>query len=205
MIDRARGIGTDGTNVYITGQFGSTASFGSHSVTAADSSDVFMAAINGSGDFLWAKSVGGTADAFEDLGYESGNAISASSSGYVFATGALLNGGTFGTISPGAWQRTDVFVTRISQAVGIDELADDGGTIHIYPNPSTGMFTVSASKSNISELRVYNSIGENVFSSSGLKPQTSTLFDISSLEKGVYFIEFKNEEQVIYRHKIILL
>ncbi|MGZ3920309.1 MAG: hypothetical protein ACXVC7_08460, partial [Bacteroidia bacterium] len=69
LIDRARGIGTDGTNLFITGQFGSSANFGSNTINAADSSDIFIAAMDNTGNFLWASSVGGVADSLETLGY----------------------------------------------------------------------------------------------------------------------------------------
>lgn len=115
LVDVARGIGTDGTNLYITGQFGSTANFGSHAVIAADSSDIFMVGLNNSGDFLWATSVTGLADSVEFLGYESGNSICAEASGNVYATGSLLDGGNFGSTSLDKYSRTDIFISKISQ------------------------------------------------------------------------------------------
>ena len=113
LIDRARGIGCDGTNIYITGQFGATGSFGSTTLNAVDSSDIFTACLNSSGTFLWANSVGGAADAWEPLGYESGDAICAEASGNVYVTGALLNGGVFGNTTLKKYERTDVFLTKI--------------------------------------------------------------------------------------------
>jgi hypothetical protein len=120
-IDRARGIGTDGNNIFITGQFSGTAYFGATTRYAADASDVFMAALNNSGNFLWATSVGGPADAQEDLGYESGNAICARTDGSVYATGAILNGGQFGSTTLNAYSRTDIFLTKLRDASGMLE------------------------------------------------------------------------------------
>ena len=79
--DRARGIGCDGSNIFITGQFGGTANFGSTALTAADSSDIFFASLDNSGNFIRGSSVGGVADTYEPLGYESGIAICAEASG----------------------------------------------------------------------------------------------------------------------------
>lgn len=115
LIDRARGIGCDGSNVYITGQFGGTATFGTSTVTAADSSDIFMAKLNNVGTFTWATSVGGVADSVETLGYESGNTICAEASGNVYATGSLLDGGVFGSTSYDEYGRTDIFMAKITQ------------------------------------------------------------------------------------------
>ncbi|MES2590691.1 MAG: SBBP repeat-containing protein [Bacteroidota bacterium] len=115
LIDRARGIGCDGTDIYITGQFSMSADFGAHSVGGTDSSEIFMAKISNTGNFNWAIAVGGVADSVETLSYESGNAICGDASGNVYATGALLNGGTFGSSTFTAYSRTDAFITKISQ------------------------------------------------------------------------------------------
>lgn len=112
-IDRARGIGTDGSTIFITGQFGGTASFGSTTRISADASDVFIAALNNNGGFLWATSVGGSADTAEDLGFESGCAISAGPAGSVYATGSILNGGQFGATTLNPYSRTDIFLTKL--------------------------------------------------------------------------------------------
>ena len=111
--DRARGIASAGNRIYITGQFGQKAYFGPHTRTAADNSDIFMACLDNAGNFLWVSTVGGGADAPEDLGYESGNAICAQTNGNVYATGSTLNGGQFGGTYLSAWTRTDVFVTKL--------------------------------------------------------------------------------------------
>ncbi|MES2592983.1 MAG: T9SS type A sorting domain-containing protein [Bacteroidota bacterium] len=126
--DRARAIGTDGSNIFITGQFGGTATFGSITRTAADNSDVFMAAMNNSGSFLWATSAGGAADAPEDLGYESGNAICAGTSGSVYATGAILNGAQFGSTTLNAYSRTDIFITKLKNGSGGNGSEGGGST-----------------------------------------------------------------------------
>jgi hypothetical protein len=119
LIDRARGIGTDGTNIYITGQFAMSASFGAHTVSGVDSSEIFMAKLSNMGNWQWAMAVGGPPDSLELLSYESGNAICADAQGNVYATGALLAGGTFGSQSFNPYSRTDAFVTRITQGADV--------------------------------------------------------------------------------------
>ena len=115
LIDRARGIGCDGINIYITGQFGLSANFGSYSVAGVDSSEIFMTKLNHEGVFQWVKSVDGPPDPYESLGYECGQAICSEPDRNVYATGTLLNGGVFGTTSFDPYGRTDVFITKISQ------------------------------------------------------------------------------------------
>lgn len=113
-VDRARGIGTDNQNVFITGQFSLTAQFGNTSITSVDTSDIFISALSRSGYFLWTLKVEGLVDSTETIGYESGNAVCATDKGNLYATGGLLTGGTFGNYSLSSYGRTDVFITRIN-------------------------------------------------------------------------------------------
>ncbi len=119
MIDRARGMGCDGTNIYITGQFSMSANFGAYSVTGSDSAEIFMAKMNNTGGFEWATSVGGLPDVPELLGYEAGNGICAEASGNVYVTGTLINGGVFGSTTLFPYSRTDIFLTKISQGLDV--------------------------------------------------------------------------------------
>jgi hypothetical protein len=210
-VDRARGIGTDGSNIYITGQFGLSAAFDSFSVTGADSSDIFFASMDNAGNFLGAASVGGVADSLETLGYESGNAICADVNGDAYATGSLLDGGTFGSKSFGKYGRTDIFVTKISQltGVGINELENSKSNISVYPNPSNGKCTVQSKSDHgyFGTLAVYNVLGEKIYTAnlsgqSGMDKPFN--IDLSTEKKGIYFIEIQSEGQPISRGKIIL-
>jgi hypothetical protein len=191
LIDRARGIGTDGINLYITGQFGSTAMFGTNSVVAADSSDVFISSISSSGNFLWATSVTGVPDSVETLGYESGNAITAESTGSVYATGALLDGGVFGTTSYTKYGRTDVFVAKLTAAgVGVPEFAEDQNC-RIYPNPCSGKFDLRLRSP--SDIRIYDAIGREVYSTKSSDLHND--IDLSPFGKGIYFIRVASGQQ----------
>lgn len=190
LIDRARGIGCDGTNLYITGQFGGTASFDAYTVNAADSSDVYFASLNSSGNFLWATSIGGPADSLETLGYESGNSICAEATGSVYATGAVLDGGVFGTTSFSEYARTDVFITKIT-IPGVGGLSEDvaSGGLRLFPNPTQGNLTIDVSllKCNVDKISVYNYLGQLVFSKNNSSSETN--IDLSNYKKGLYFVE----------------
>ncbi|MBC7695329.1 MAG: T9SS type A sorting domain-containing protein [Burkholderiales bacterium] len=205
LIDRARGIGTDGTNFYITGQFGNTAMFGSSSVTAADSSDVFFASFNNTGNFISAASVGGIPDSVETLGYESGVAICADGIGNVYATGGLLNGGTFGSTSVTSYDRTDVFVTQLSQMVGVHNLLSSTKSIYIYPNPGNGIFTIDLTSltNQKVDITIYNCLGQSIEKKMN-RPAGKVNIDLSSMEDGIYFVELKDDDKIILTKKVVV-
>ncbi|HWY11148.1 MAG TPA: T9SS type A sorting domain-containing protein [Bacteroidia bacterium] len=205
LIDRARGIGSDGTNIFITGQFGNTASFGSNTLNAADSSDIFFAALDNSGNFIRALSVGGPADSYEPLGYESGIAICGETSGNVYATGSTLNGGVFGTTTLTPYSRTDVFVTQISQLTSVNTLVSEAEFILLYPNPTNGNVTLGFTKeiNQKVDVRVFNCYGQLLDTRSETASSKINI-DLSRQESGVYFIEVKIENQNTLRKKIVV-
>ncbi|MDF2438646.1 MAG: hypothetical protein K0Q95_3022 [Bacteroidota bacterium] len=202
LVDRARGISCDGSNLYITGQFGGTATFGPHTLVAADSSDIFIAELDNTGNFLWASAVGGPADNYEPDSYESGIAVCADGSGPVYATGALLDGGVFGGTTLAGYTRSDMFITKLMGTVDSQEIVQPQFA-HIYPNPGNGVINIplDGSANSNSEIIVYNYLGEVV---SGLyTTSTSAKVDLSTHGKGFYFIEIRTDKGR-HREKILV-
>jgi len=194
-VDRARGIGCDGTNIFITGQFGNTAVFGANSISSADSSDIFIAALDNTGTFLWSKAAGGAADAYEFDSFESGIAICAEPSGVAYVTGSLLDGGTFGSIPLTGYTRSDVFITKMTTIADVNELASDN-QIHIYPNPGSGIFNIvsDAGFDSKTEITIYNYLGELIYR---IEPASSDInIDLSKNEKGIYFVQISSDKKV---------
>jgi hypothetical protein len=177
--------------------------FGDHTISAIDSSDIFVAGLDNTGQFLWARSVGGTADTYEPDGYESGIAVCGDTSGVVYFTGALLNGGVFGNTSHYGYTRTDVFISKLSTVVGINERVNNENQLLIYPNPGTGIFTISTNliTGHHKEVCIYNYLGELV------KPTTITNaemhINLSDQPKGIYFVHV-NSGNNSFVEKIVL-
>lgn len=224
--DRARGIGTDGNNIFITGQFSRNATFGSFTKNAVDNSDIFMAGLSNWGTFLWASAVGGNYDTYEDLGYESGIAICAEPSGNIYATGSTISGGTFGNTSLSGYSRTDVFITKIfappfksnmlaesdtCQGLECEDLLVIGAeknisesVFKIYPNPSTGVFGIEINSQYDKSIvmTVFNSFGQEMDKKT-LSSDSKAILDLSGKENGMYFIDFLLENERVTK-KIVL-
>ncbi len=201
MLNRGRGIGTDGTNIYITGQFGATANFGNNAITAADSSDIFMARVDNAGNFTWAMSVGGMADSLEPLGYESGIAITGdASSGAVYTTGSQLTDAAFGSTTLQNYSRTDVFVTKITQQ-NVNAVAEINSSdeFSVYPNPALGEFWIMNPKNEKCDFKMIDVYGQNVCTGKIVNTLTSVNPNIAA---GVYFIEI-NADNKVYRKQIV--
>ncbi len=211
MLDRARGICSDvNSNVYITGQYGGTATFGSTTLTAADSSDIFVASYDGSGAFRWALSGGGAADAFDNLGFESGIAVSVDKAGNVYATGSFLDASSFGTTTPPVYhKRTDMFLAKIDPtgSVGINENITDN-SFNIFPNPNNGRFTLSF---NIPEednytVELSSVIGQVIYSEklNKFSGDYAKNIDASGFGKGIYSLRLTNSQNKSEIKKVIV-
>jgi hypothetical protein len=79
---------------------------------------------------------------------------------------------------------TNTTVNNFTTTVGNASL-NQVSTMKIYPNPSTGIFTISASAS----IEVYNLIGELI-----LTDNNATSIDLTAAPKGMYFVRLNGDK-----------
>ncbi|MCB5245750.1 MAG: SBBP repeat-containing protein, partial [Candidatus Cloacimonetes bacterium] len=100
------GIATDSSgNSYVTGFFAESASFGSTTLTSSGGEDIFVAKLDSSGNWLWAKQAGGTG---LDIGY----GIATDSSGNSYVTGFFAESASFGSTTLTSSGGEDIFVAK---------------------------------------------------------------------------------------------
>ena len=111
--DRGHAIATDKAgNAFVTGYLRNQATFGAITLTTNSGGyDIFVAKIDPTGRWLWAKAAGGTSS---DYGY----GIATDGSGNAVVTGYFRNSVTFGTSGLSSKGGNDIFVAKIS-ATGI--------------------------------------------------------------------------------------
>jgi len=103
-------IALDGAgNVWVTGHFQGTASFGSHTLTSSGNIDIFVARLSPSGNWLWAVKAGGTS-------YDSGKSIAVDAADEAWATGVFTGTVTFGNQTLTAIGDKDIFVARLDSS-----------------------------------------------------------------------------------------
>ena len=128
--DSGFGITVDSSNnVYATGAFSGTADFdpsaGTSNLTSLGSVDIFVSKLNSSGDFIWAKSMGGTGD-------DQGNSITIDPSGNIYTTGYFYGTADFdpgaGTSNLTSVGSGDIFVSKLDSNGNFVWAKSMGGT-----------------------------------------------------------------------------
>ena len=204
-------------NALVTGYYQSnTITFGTTTLTNTDSigitSDVFLVRYDVNGNALWAKSAGGTS---EDVGC----AISTDANGNVLVTGYFgsdsLSFGNTVLTNDTTNNTYDIFVAKLNSSVMTSVPQNYfGNTISIFPNPSSGNFTIQFNasesgngKSDSYGISLINLLGEQVYSAQ--KEITSgAQFSIdvalpASMGQGVYFLKLTTDNKNYYQKIVI--
>jgi hypothetical protein len=111
--DLGSGIAVDSNgNIYVTGSFSRTASFGNTSLTSGGEYDIFIAKLNNNGDWQWAVGAEGSSSS---IGF--GVKIVVDSSGNAYATGIFFRTVTFGntSLSRGS-EGYSTFIAKVSNS-----------------------------------------------------------------------------------------
>lgn len=129
-MDYANSITVDASNnIYVTGVFNSISDFnmgsGSYTLTSYGNDDIFIAKLNATGNFVWAKQMGGS-------DFDAGNSIIVDALGYVYTTGYFggtsdFNTGPAITTFTSAGSR-DIFISKLSPSGAFVWAKQMGGT-----------------------------------------------------------------------------
>lgn len=107
-IDQGQAICVDEfQNVYITGEFEFTASFGYHNLSATGGSDVFVAKLNLDGVWMWATRAGGQY-------FDEGACINLDYENNVLVGGIYNSSAQFGSTLLSGYGASDIFVGKLS-------------------------------------------------------------------------------------------
>lgn len=96
----------DSGNIFVTGNFGNTADFGSYSITSSGNEDIFVAKMDQNGNWLWVVGAGGT-------GYDMGIGLSRDDNGNLYITGGFSETANFGSHAITSSGGADPFVAKL--------------------------------------------------------------------------------------------
>jgi len=124
--DIGYGIAVDGIgNSYVTGYFDYSATFGSTTLISNGVYDIFVAKLDSSGNWLWAKNAGGT-------DYDRGRSIAVDTSGNSYVTGYFKGTAAFGSTTLTNSGNFDIFVAKLDSNGNWLWSKNVGGTQNIF-------------------------------------------------------------------------
>ncbi len=183
-------------NIYTTGGFRGTADFdpsaGTFNFTSLGSIDIFISKLDATGNFVWAKQLGGVS---EDNGFS----ISLDASANVYTTGSFRETvdfdpglGVFNLISEGL---NDIFISKLSNGTSGIAGNSSNSDINIYPNPTKNQINFSVE----TNVQLTNITGQLI-----VEKNNVSMLDLSEHAAGLYFITLLDKKgKVIQRSKIV--
>ena len=106
------------------------------------------------------------------------------------------------------WDCTDMFrlvIDNMSVAVNSSLSVEGFNTsdVELYPNPTNGLINIAGTDiSNIKEISIFNQLGQKVMNLNASQLNNNS-FDISNLNKGVYFVQLKDNSNNSKTMKIV--
>jgi hypothetical protein len=195
--DEGWGMAGDGAgNNFVTGTFAdSSITFGSHTLINQGSYNTFAVKYDALGNAVWAISGGGS-------NYDKGNGISLDGSGNCYVTGILYNStnSVYGTDTLHGVYFEDVFVAKLSTAVGVEE-KENQYSFSLFPNPAKNTFTIKLnSQIKNAVLEIYNVLGEKVYSEAISHNLQTINFNFPS---SIYFVKVGGVEKYFVQKLVV--
>ena len=138
-------------------------------------------------------------------GPASGKKILIDSINNIFITGWFSSPADFGNYTLNLYDRSDIFVGKISATIGIAELSSNQNLFSIYPNPSNGFFTVKFKREiKKANLSIYNTLGEKIIFNELNNISSGFIKEIEiKVSNGIYFIFMDEGDKQCYQKLII--
>ena len=91
----------------------------------------------------------------------------------------------------------DSFVVKVNEVSAISSMEAESSLLQIFPNPAGNLLTVELQKGEACDFQIYSASGQQVLE--GILTGSSQTIDLSSLERGMYFIKVRSPEIAVTR------
>ena len=195
-------------DVYTTGHFYATTDFdpgaGVFNLTAAGHQDIFISKLDGSGNFVWAKAVGGNNS---DLGIS----ITLDASNNVLVTGFFHSSSfSIGSTTLTNVGNSDLYIAKLDNGImtGNNEIANFVKGVLLFPNPLTNITTISFSLEQPQKVslkvtdisgRIVAAIANKIFEAG----ENEIIWNAADVDAGVYFLQIQTEENLLTEKLIV--
>jgi len=198
--DAATGVSVDGeSNAFVTGVFSGTANFQGDSMTSSGKNDIFIAKYDAGGRLLWTEDVGGTLS-------DSTFAISVDPDDIAYLTGDIQGQTKFGRINLNGNSSGSFFLAKMEEdpTLGINPVYSQDHNIIIYPNPSSGIYTIN-SKESLSEIKqlTITDLTGHVIETRFADNSNSSTIDLTNQQPGIYFLRVLSDDGSFFVEKLV--
>ena len=198
--DYGKAIALDASGrLFISGTFNDAMVFGNTIAASNSAPDLFVAKMDTTGNFHWAKSAGGP-------GIEEAYGLAAGINNDIFISGGFESTAEFGADNITSTGGTfNMFLSRITfenipVPNGINEMHDDA--ISIYPNPASDVVHIKLSgEHENASIEIIDMCGKVVMQDK--TTNENTMIDVRGLSAGVYFAQIRSRNRNIVRTLLI--
>ncbi len=202
--DKSHGITLDSFgNIYVTGDYGSNATFGSIPVPGVEN-NMFAAKLNALGEWQWIQHAGGYAGAWSKT-------IAVDGAGYCYAGGSLMGTVAFGDIVVTYSGWSDVFISKLGSGTAVaDALVHPlpSSLSSPWPNPihagDPASITAKVANGELAILTFCNLRGQLV-SERHLSPGEQQIsLETRGLPAGIYLCKLRTQTAASIRKLVIV-
>lgn len=182
-------------NIFTTGWFSGIVDFdpglGNFNLTSTGGTDIFISKLDESGNFVWAKQIGGTT-----LDY--GQSLTLNNAGNVYITGnfespSILFGTTTLINADITGFTPDIFIAKLDTLLvtGNSEIANFGNYISIFPNPANNHLTIDlGSRGKKITVTITDIIGKIIYITSASETQKIEV-NTKDFAEGIYVVQIQ--------------
>ncbi len=128
------------------------------------------------------------------------HAIAKKSDGSFWSWGWNGNGQLGDGSSTDRWTPVSV-ISPCSPTLGVQNLKN-ATTVNVYPNPASAIITIDCGKNLVTELRIYNTLGQQVYGST-LSHNSVQYVNVASFQSGVYLAQLYTNNGLIQTKFIV--
>jgi len=111
-----------------------------------------------------------------------------------------------GPLVIGAWQLPDSILCPLPSNPGVNEYELES-LVSLFPNPTSGFFTINSEEIKIKNIEVYNVLGEQIqklaIGSKQLATNSPTI-DLSLSPDGIYFVRVDTEKGMVSKKVVVM-
>ena len=182
---------TDGNYIAAGNSYSNDGDVTGHNGGALNKQDYWIVKLDANGNLQWQKSLGGTAgDYLETLNQTTdGN--------YIVAGNSDSNDGDV-TGHHGALNRQDYWIVKLGTSTSVENIFNTN-FLKIYPNPTTGIFTIKTTNEGLLEILTLH--GELI--KREVITKNEIVINLPDLSKGIYLLRYISKSE-IQTNKIII-